>query len=169
MYILYDWICEAYKSIQKAIKEDVIIDFYYSKEENLNTATEYLKALRSYVIAHPLSTNRHKQYELDGSFICVDIRTCGFKALNITTNNQDWHHLDINGLHHNAKKYNFDFVLYSYIENSDKSTRSQVIGVELADIYKVAELYIDKLYELDNYLKKTTKRMVATAHKINLE
>ena len=40
---------------------------------------DYIKALRSFVVAHPLSTSRHSKYGLDGNYICVDIAVAIFE------------------------------------------------------------------------------------------
>ncbi|MCM1289591.1 MAG: hypothetical protein NC132_02935 [Corallococcus sp.] len=70
---LVDWIVESYNATKQAIKEDVIKGFEYLNQSELQKAKAYLKALRSFVVAHPLSTNRHKEFGFDGNFICIDI------------------------------------------------------------------------------------------------
>lgn len=35
---------------------------------------DFFRAMRSFVSAHPLGTDRHPDYGLDGSLICIDIR-----------------------------------------------------------------------------------------------
>ena len=71
---LVDWIREAFNAIIGVINSKVISNFRFLKQEELKRHFEYFKAIRSFVVAHPLNTTNHKEYGLDGNFICVDIR-----------------------------------------------------------------------------------------------
>src|SRR5699024_12809318 len=68
---LVDWIRDAYNSDYKLLKPDIVASFTYQKEEYFQKAKNYLSAIRSFVVAHPLSTNRHAEYGFDADMICV--------------------------------------------------------------------------------------------------
>lgn len=51
-----------------------------------------------------------------------------------------------------------DFFLCSYSKRIDEMKFYKHIGCSFADIYRVAELHIDKLYALDKHLSKKKKK-----------
>ncbi len=153
--ILSVWIQEAFEKIYKLMRSDVLQNFSYGKEDELKKAKKYINAIRSFAIAHPLSTSRHSDFGFDGNYICIDIRnpkrdiTFGFTK-------NDWvRRLDFEGLH--EKREPADFFFYVYSEKDDAMKFFRYIGCCFSDIYNVARLYIDKLYALDNYLMKQKK------------
>lgn len=153
---LVDWIKEACECLEKALIPEIVQDFLYQNEDQLDNAKKYFTAIRSFVVAHPLSTNRHRAYGLDGGKICVDIR--GASNLRCLSKNSDWYHLGMDGMQANAKEIPFDFVLYIYDQNHYDMQFFQYVGCDFADIYQVAELYIDRLYKLSRYLDKQKKK-----------
>lgn len=64
MIALIDWICEAVGAIFKILKLGVINNYAYEKEDSVLRSIQFFKAIRSFVVAHPLSTDRHKKYGL---------------------------------------------------------------------------------------------------------
>ena len=110
-----------------------------------------MRALRSFVVAHPLTTTDHSTYGMDGKLICVDIRlsTPHLSLLD----DKYFSYLDYDG-YHKGKQLDADFYLYGYSKEIENMTYSVYIGCSMSDIYHVAELYIDKLYTLDKYLSK---------------
>lgn len=155
---LVDWICEAVKSIQKILQQDVRLGFTYKGDKDVRRAERYFKAIRSFVIAHPLNTNRHGDYGLDGDLICVDVRSKISSIISTYSNNADWFSLGIDEFQDNAKNVSADFVLYSYSQKIDRSQFSKFIGANFSDLYYVAKLQIEKLYALDKYLGKLRKK-----------
>lgn len=155
---LVDWICEAVEAISKILKEGILDNYVYEKDGYVSQAQRYFKAIRSFVLAHPLSTNRHEQYGFDGDLICVDIKDKSSVITNIFSKSSDWFHLDFNGLKGNAKEQKADFVLYVYSQKMDKMQFFKYIGVDFRDLYQVAEWQIEKLYDLDKYLGKLKKK-----------
>ena len=153
---LVDWIKEACECLEKALIPELVQGFTYQNEDQLGSAKKYFTAVRSFVVAHPLSTNRHRAYGLDGSRICVDIR--GNSSLRCLSQNSDWYHLGMDGMQANAKELPFDFVLYIYDRNYHDMQFFQYVGCDFSDIFQVAESYIDRLYLLSKYLGKQKKR-----------
>lgn len=155
---LVDWIIESFNAIKKGLKEVIVKDFVYLKSAEMDNATAYLKALRSFVVAHPLSTNRHKEFGFDGNFICIDI-TSSIGPLYVLLNNhlEYFYHLDYEGLKEKTFDETDDFYLRSYSEKDAGMRFSREIGSKIGYVYRVAELYVDASYELDKYLAKQKK------------
>ena len=156
--VLVDWICEAIEAIQKTLLCEVANNYTYKEEESIQEALRFFKAIRSFVVAHPLSTNRHKDYGFDGDMICVDVRRENTAITRIFSDCKDWYKLDFAGLQKHPQKPKADFVLYVYSKKDDGMQYFKYIGVELKDIYQVAELQIKKLYDLDKYLEGIKKK-----------
>lgn len=155
---LVDWVIESYNATIKAIQTEVIKGFTYSKQDELEKARSYLKALRSFVVAHPLSTNRHKDFGFDGNFICIDISSGNGPLFDLLQNHLEYfYHLDYDGMKEKIIDKSDDFYLRSYSEKDDNMKFSREIGSKVELIYKVVELYVDALYELDKYLSKQKK------------
>lgn len=69
-----DWIrCSCYLFTKECLNNEILDGFKYSKESKLNVFYEYYEAIRSFVVAHPLNTDRHKKFGLCGDIKCVDI------------------------------------------------------------------------------------------------
>ena len=154
---LVTWISEAMYGMRQLYRKDIIKDFSYEKEEELKKGYEYMRALRSFVVAHPLTTTDHSDYGMDGSLICVDIR---FRTPMISIlDDKYFSYLDHKG-YHKGKKLDSDFYLYGYSNEIENMKFSIYIGCSVSDIYHVAELYIDKLHALDKYLAKQKGRSI---------
>lgn len=152
---LVDWIGEAYDKIIKLIDERVINGFVFTNEDEFEKRKRYLKAIRSFVVGHPLGTSSHKKYGLDGNFICVDIRN--EKENNNWFNQNHYYYLDYNGLYQGKSK-STDFYLVCYSDKDDGMKYFRFIGCKFEDIYNIARSYIDKLYELNDFLKSKKKK-----------
>lgn len=152
---LVDWIREAFNAIIDVINPKVISNFHFLNQENLQNHAKYFKAMRSFVVAHPLNTTNHKEYGLDGNFICVDIREDigHFPWVKM----QDKYILTIDGLKKEDCR-NMDFYLYCYSDKDDNMSYFKKVGCRYSDIYETAKLYIEKLYALDNYLTKNARK-----------
>lgn len=154
------WICEAKKSIYDKLRYEVKEHIKSKEDEELKKANEYMKALRSFVIAHPLKTNRHDKFRMDGDLICVDFRSADDPICKLIDDPTFWFSLDIEGLHENATDEPSDFNLLVYSKKIDQMKYIKYIKVRFSDIYRVAELNIDYLYKLDKALNKITKKKV---------
>ena len=155
---LVDWICEAVKSIQEILQKDIRSSFTYEGDKEVEKAEKYFKAIRSFVVAHPLNTSRHKNYGLDGDLICVDVRSKISSIVSNFSNNADWFYLGIDGFQENAKDVSADFVLCGYSQKIDRMQFSKFIGANFSDLYYVANLQVEKLYALDKYLGRLSKK-----------
>lgn len=158
--VLVDWICEAVDSIYKILRKEVTDFLSIPNNEEIVRANRYFKAIRSFVVAHPLSTNRHKIFGLDGDLICVDVRNKTSKLVETCTASEDWFLLNLDGLQENAQGISSDFILYVYSQRLDNMKYNKYVRANFSDLYYVAKLQIDRLYALDLKLEKLTKKKV---------
>ncbi len=145
------WIQEALDCMIKLYNKKVVEGFSYENDDKVTKSAKYLKAIRSFVVAHPLMTNRHNLFGFDGNFICVDIRIWGTTFSLI--GDEDFYHLDIEGIHKQRCETD-SFYLYTYSQKDDGMKFFRYIGCALEDIINAASLYVDKLYAFDKYLYK---------------
>ncbi len=152
---LVDWLKDAYDAIEKCINKNFLANFLFSKCDELKNAKDYFVAIRSFIVAHPSSTNRHEKFGFDGDFICTDIMVKVNQILDLM-HEDTFYTISMKGIEN--KKTNCDFYLHSYSEKADKMQFMKFIGCNFSDIYSVARLYIEKLYALDKFLIKNIKR-----------
>lgn len=151
---LVDWIRDAYNSICNLLRPDVLTSFRYQNEAYAKKTKVYLTAIRSFVVAHPLSTNRHEEYGFDGDMICVDIKSQTDRLALTLSNTDQWLYIGIEGIQEYSKDIPHDFLLMFYSKKMDKMRFFKYMGASYSDLYEVARVYIDKLYTLDKYLAK---------------
>lgn len=152
---LVDWIKEAVQCIFSAIHKPVIDCFAFTKQDELEKARKYFEAIRSFVVAHPLNTSRHKGMGFDGDFICIDIRN--YENILLAYRKDFNYTLNFDGIT-NTQMGKADFYLFCYSQKLDTSKYFRTIGCNYSDIYNVARLYIDYLYELNCYLGKQLRK-----------
>lgn len=156
--VLIDWIKEAYTATYNLIREDVKREFCFSKSEELSIAKKFFIAVRSFVVAHPLSTSRHEEFGFDGDFICIDIGSFNNPVTQLLFGHPElFCHIDYNGLKKNTIELSDDLLLRSYSGKANDYKSSINVSCKLYDIVHVAELYIEALYELDKFLSKQKK------------
>lgn len=153
--VLSTWIQEATNSLFSLYKDEILKNFVFSKEKELKCKEDYLKALRSFVVAHPLKTNRHEKLGLDGDFICVDIRTK--RKSFVLLGEEYFYHMSFDGI---SKIYSDkdDFYLYVYSKREDHMKFSRYIGCSINDIFSISSLFIEKIYAFEKYLNKQKKK-----------
>ena len=151
--VLTTWVQEAVNKILDLYRPEILSGFSFDKENELEEANRYIKAIRSFVVAHPLSTDRHSKYGLDGNFICVDIYSTSSVNHSPLMRFSQHYHLDFDGIHDYVDSSD-DFYLHCYSKKDDNMQFFRDIGCSISDIYQVAELYLSKLYALDRYLKR---------------
>ncbi|MCF0218087.1 MAG: hypothetical protein HUJ42_03560 [Malacoplasma sp.] len=161
--VVVNWIKESYNGVLSKIKEKIKEQFvsYYNNNEKLNKATKYFNAIRSYSVAHPMTTTRHKEYGFDGSFICVDLEIKGAFSLAFNLSffdkNTKFYYLDYDGLHKDRND-SHKYFLTSYSEDYDRYEFFKYISFSLEDILDVARIYIDLLLKLDLFLSKIKRK-----------
>lgn len=152
--VLADWIDNGVEKTVSCYRSDITSMFAYSRQEDMLQMRKFFRAVRSFVSAHPLDTNRHPDFGLEGSLFCIDIRGKG-NVLHFINSNM--YKLTPAGLAKVCDLEAFDTILYAYSKNDDGVFYHR-IGVELDDIRRFASLCIDKLYEFDMFLGGLKKR-----------
>lgn len=158
LIVLADWICDSYRRIKDCLRDDVARGFWFSDTERLDLYGKFLKALRSAVVAHPLTTDRHSDYGFGGNRICVDIR--GKSRLDDYPQAKLFR-LFVGKFEKTDCVRDDDVVLATYSTESaaeKDGLHFQRVCFDMADIRETAELYIDALYELDHYVAGLKKR-----------
>lgn len=150
---LVDWIGISISKIKGLFKNKIIDHFLFFNQNEFFVSKDYFKAIRSFVVAHPLETNRHNKYSFDGTYICLDLFQNDDPAVKMATGKaNDVLYLDYYGLHKGVKEC--DFYLKTYSSKYYQNQYFLLIGFWLEDIVKYARLCIQEIYELDTFLSK---------------
>lgn len=150
---LVDWIRESVNCILPLFKKGVLDDFSFSCQDTIAKVKKYFDAIRSFVVAHPLETNRHEGFSLNGTYICLDLFQGDDSMVALTSNHSEqYRYLDYEGMHEGFAKT--DFYLKAYSSKYYQNRFFLLIGFCLEDIVRYARLCIQKTYELDKYLFK---------------
>ena len=146
------WIWDITKKITELYDPDILCEFEYKNKEIFESCNSYLRAIRSFTIAHPLGTTQCKKYGFDGDWICIDIRTS--KSIDyFQFNNEYIYHLNINGLEHKYCKKD-DIFLHAYSNKDGEYKYFRKIGMSSKDLIMITKIAIDKLVKLNTYLSQ---------------
>lgn len=156
------WIDDSVDSIEKSYKSFALAGFNYAKTQ-IRKNSEYLKAIRSFVFAHPYKTDRHGKFGFDGSLRCADIRPACSDITEPFWHNDDKFYIDANGKTDYTGQ-EVDYWLYVYNSNKYDNTLKQYIGISLKPLYKIANDYVTYLYALDKHLCKVKTRSVSSTN-----
>ena len=129
MIVLVDWICEACTELPKILRKDIVDKGNYLERAEVVESLQFFKALRSFVVAHPLGTNRHGKFGLDGDWICVDIMSETSMIAKQLSRDSDWYHLDFEGLRKSTCNQKADYVLKVYSKKADRMRFFKYIGI----------------------------------------
>lgn len=150
LIVLTDWIKCSYESINDILK-DKLSDNFSNRDDNLfNFSKKYFESIRSFIVAHPLNTNRHKNYNLDGNFCCIDIRNVDDMVC-LFNKKEECFNIDFGGMHKNMNQ-NHKNVLLVYSKKYKNNRFYNYITFNINDVLNVARIYVNKIYELDDYL-----------------
>lgn len=160
--IYMDWAIESIDMIEKELS--YVFSTSFTPSNKYNKLKEYSDTLRSLIIAHPLETNRHSKYKLDGSYICIDIQPQANKF-----NVGSYKYFSISSLQNKSnknKKYvyikcysvnkiitNHENVRYDNIAHPNKL---YYFGIALEDIHEVIWYCIKRL----DYFNRTIKKIM---------
>lgn len=147
------WIQESVCELKGCYKPYVFEDFIFKNMGAITENTYFLKAIRSFVLAHPFTTDRHIKYGFDGTIRCIDIRQRGSNVPFSFADNADKFYLDVCG----KVKYDnqdVDYWLYIYNDNKYQNKFKQYIGISISSLCNIANDYIDYLYALDKHMSK---------------
>lgn len=160
---LATWIKDAYWQINyTCLKEKIRTKFEFSRQNELTEARNYLEAVRSIVIAHPLNSTRHEGYGFgpEGR-ICIDVRR---KSLLDSYPGAVIYRITPKGFEETDSVEDNEIALMTC--RSTQSEKGKLhferCCLDMRDIRNSAEIYIDALYELDRYLGRLRKKEFET-------
>lgn len=142
------WIADATPKAIDCFRPDVLRDFCYSSQQDLEDHYKFFYAIRSFVLAHPSSTDRHGPFGLDGNYICTDI---GRNGVAFRMYNSGFSRLTIDGIVNVPELKETDVVLSVYSKRGG-ARFFEHMGFDMVDVRDAAALYLDKLRELGIYL-----------------
>ena len=151
MILLANWIKDTFNLLFDLFKKPLIIPF---KKSDLNVEKDYLEAIRSFVVAHPMKTTRHKKFNFDGSFICSDILMEDRYFFEFM-NDKNIFNIDLNGLNEGRSKFDYLLKVYSK-ENNMRFFKYNRCSFE--DLTYCVSKYIDELLNFARFLKTLTKK-----------
>lgn len=156
---LATWIKDAYWQINYAcLKEVIRAKFEFSRQNEFTEARNYLEAVRSIVIAHPLNSTRHEEYGFgpEGR-ICIDVRR---KSLLDSYPGRAIYRITPKGFEETDSVEDNEIALMTC-----RSTQAEIgklhfekCCLDMCDIRNSAQVYIDALYELDRHLGRLRKK-----------
>lgn len=156
---LATWIKDAYWQINYAcLKEVIRAKFEFSRQNELTEARNYLEAVRSIVIAHPVNSTRHEEYGFgpEGR-ICIDVRR---KSLLDSYPGRVIYRITPKGSEETDSVEDNEIALMTC-----RSTQAEIgklhfekCCLDMCDIRNSAQVYIDALYELDRHLGRLRKK-----------
>ena len=156
---LATWIKDAYWQINYAcLKEVIRAKFEFSRQNELTEARNYLEAVRSIAIAHPLNSTRHEEYGFgpEGR-ICIDVRR---KSLLDSYPGRAIYRITPKGFEETDSVEDNEIALMTC-----RSTQAEIgklhfekCCLDMCDIRNSAQVYIDALYELDRHLGRLRKK-----------
>lgn len=138
---LTDWISDSVYHAMRCFRDDVLKDFVFSKQAELSKSWRHLKAVRSFVVAHPLDTYKHERYDLDGDLICLVIQPYSEIPMPYGEDNR---RLSFGGVFNTDSLKYCDYDVKAYSKN-DGAAFFCYIGFSLRDLHDVAMLYIEML------------------------
>lgn len=137
---LGDWIVESCNCIYKSYKK-YTNGFVYSRKEEFDESNRQFKAIRSFVVAHPLNTDRHSKYGYDGEKKCIDI------ILELSSFNKAFSNYD---------RPDADFYLSYYADDAKSAYKNE--GHDYSEIYRVVYYNVERMLEFEKYLSRIRKK-----------
>lgn len=150
---------DAYWQINYAcLKEVIRTKFEFSRQNELTEARNYLEAVRSIVIAHPLNSTRHEEYGFgpEGR-ICIDMRR---KSLLDSYPGRVIYRITPKGFKETDSVEDNEIALMTCRRNKTENGKLHFerCCLDMCDIRNSAQVYIDALYELDRHLGRLRKK-----------
>ena len=153
-----DWIVESVHQISDSFSKNILNGFAFTRKNEYELAYKYLKAMRSFLVAHPLKTEKHSDFSFDGRYICMDVIQCDNSTINMLWHKEEcFRYINHEGMFtgHSQKS---DFYLHCYSSDFYENKYNVYVGIKLNDILEVARLAIKKVYELDIFFSKLKRK-----------
>lgn len=153
------WIQESYELIERCLKPELKQEY----TEGFEQSKKYIKAIRSFLVAHPMNTNRHEKLGLDGDLNCADIRPernheCLKELLSIGC-------FSLNGMKLLTRQeirqtISEEKVFYVkiYSQKDDKEKSDRYIIFYYRDMCMAANAYIQQIHTIDKAIGRAAKK-----------
>ena len=150
--VLSSWILEGVEKLPNLLRDDLIHKFKYENQE-YKKAKEYLKAVRSFVVAHPLQTFKHELYGFDGDLVSTDIYS-GITKTILFTKDERISVVRVSGIKNYNSAYdgNPDYYLKAYSKKKDNSSFFVLIGFYFQDLFDSINHVLEYVSALDKFL-----------------
>lgn len=158
LIVMVNWIVDSIWRYKTCLLPGLLDDFHFSDQETLCKSFYFIKGIRSFIIAHPLNTEKHAKFGFDGDTICIDLRVrkpilcdylCNYRS-NIRRTG-------LNGIETYESEQADDFYLYVYSKRANAEF-FELLVINLNEILQVARKYIQQLYEIDCHLSRLKKK-----------
>lgn len=141
------WIQEATEKISGCYKSEYVEDYTFK-------INKLVKAVRSFILAHPSDTNRHPDFGFDGDFLCLDIKTKADADCFFADKEHMHLYFSKSGLRpYNDEDYNYVLFVSDRKKHDGKYLSYTAFDVEV--LVDICNETIDYLYQLDRHLYRT--------------
>ena len=157
---LSSWIVDAYEYIQESLLQEYGLLLVAHDDHAFNDSKEYLKTVRSFVIAHHMYTNRHFKLGFDDKsrYMCIDIGIASKMEIFKLYKDARAIHLGINGYSKEDNLINSDFYLQCVNSNDDIKEQYMHLTISFEDIYSATNMYSKKLQEADKEINRLIRQ-----------
>ena len=155
--VLASWVEHSIKIYRDCLLDSIVGDFKNCECDKLDKPKEYLRAIRSFVVAHPLKTDRHEAIGFDGDLICSDIYTKPWPMHVPLTPKNRIDFLTINGIVSEGNINDSDYLLKVYSKKTDDFRFYKLLCCKLSDLYGCINSFIDDFVLMNSFLSKLKK------------
>lgn len=150
LIVMADWIADSVWQYKNCLQPGLLDDFCFSDQEALSKSRSFIKGIRSFIIAHPLNTEKHEQFGFDGDVVCIDLRTVKPFFLDYE---KDVERVGLDGVRNYGGEREYDFYLYAYSKQENAEYFKHIV-IDLEEVLLAAKTYVLQLYEIDFFLSK---------------
>ncbi len=148
------WAIEAVDCIYKELNDTFSINLITSSK--YNEIHKFVIAIRSFIVAHPLETNRHPKFGLDGTYILTDIYSTWSKFIRQPN---DIIYLSIKGCNNKPSKNKSYIYLKVYpTKNNGNTLYQKWFALSFSDLEYSISYCIKTLDDYNKILKKSIKK-----------
>ena len=167
LVVALSWIQDCYERIERCLKQELKPEY----TEEFEKSKRFLKAIRSFLVAHPMGTDRHEKLGLDGDLNCADIRPENSRNYIKERFSIGYFSLEENGLSeiqednqrvqekiHQIISQEKVFYVRVYSQKYDKEKSDKYIIFPYRDLCIAANMYIQQIHVIDKAIKKAARK-----------
>lgn len=149
-----DWLKHVTKSILDSLQPTIHTRWKNAQLDVEEKYSDYVKAVRSFVVAHPMHTTKCQTIGLNGDLVCTDMTTVQTELMRFS--NQ--HFVLIPYALNACNVDDGDIFLTCYSRNYYNFEFIQYIHLRWSDIYETAQQYIDLIYRIDKFANQQKRK-----------